>query len=75
MRLVYHHLTKPSEIDASLFHSVKVGGRLAVIEDPSPGSVLPDGIPSNRGGHGTPQPILISELRAVGVYVETIRND
>jgi predicted methyltransferase len=39
MRLVYHHLTKPAEIDASLFRSLKPGGLLAVIdEEPPPGS-------------------------------------
>ena len=35
MRLVYHHFTKPAEIDASLFRSLKPGGLLAVVdEDP-----------------------------------------
>ena len=39
MRLVYHHLTKPAEIDASLFRSLKPGGLLAVIdEEPRPGT-------------------------------------
>ena len=33
MRLVYHHLTKPAEIDASLFRSLKPGGLLAVIDE------------------------------------------
>jgi ubiquinone/menaquinone biosynthesis C-methylase UbiE len=38
MRLVYHHLIKPVEIDASLFRSLKPGGQLAVIdEEPKPG--------------------------------------
>lgn len=32
MRLVYHHLTKPAEVDASLFQSLKPGGLLAVID-------------------------------------------
>jgi ubiquinone/menaquinone biosynthesis C-methylase UbiE len=32
MRLVYHHLTKPAEVDASLFRSLKPGGLLAVID-------------------------------------------
>jgi predicted methyltransferase len=60
MRLVYHHLTKPAEIDASLFRSLKPGGLLAVIgEEPSPGSKRVEGVPENRGGHGIPQKILI----------------
>ncbi|HXT87326.1 MAG TPA: class I SAM-dependent methyltransferase [Verrucomicrobiae bacterium] len=76
MRLVYHHLTKPAEIDASLFQSLKPGGRLAVIDEiPSKGSTVPEGVPANRGGHGIPQQILISELTGAGFKVETVQND
>jgi ubiquinone/menaquinone biosynthesis C-methylase UbiE len=75
MRLVYHHLSKPAEIDASLFRSLKSGGRLAVIDEtPRPGSTIPPGVPKNRGGHGIPQKILISELTAAGFHVESIDN-
>src|SRR5580700_5906677 len=43
MRLVYHHLTKPSEFDASLFRSLKPGGLLAVIdEEPRKGTSIPE---------------------------------
>ncbi len=53
MRLVYHHLTKPAEIDASLFRSLKSGGLLAVIdEEPRAGTSIPEGVPRNRSGHG-----------------------
>jgi ubiquinone/menaquinone biosynthesis C-methylase UbiE len=76
MRLVYHHLTRPAEIDASLFRSLKPEGRLAVIdEEPREGTSIPEGVPKNRGGHGIPQKILISELTAAGFQVETITND
>jgi len=76
MRLVYHHLTKPAEIGASLLRSLKPGGRLAVIdEDPLEGSSIPEGVPKNREGHGIPQKILVSELTAAGFEVESIRND
>lgn len=75
MRLVYHHLTKPAEIDASLFQALKPGGRLAIIdENPAKGSTIPPGVPKNRIGHGIPQNILISELAAAGFKVETIEN-
>jgi len=75
MRLVYHHLTKPTEIDASIFRSLKPGGRLAVIdENPRKDSTIPEGVPKNRGGHGIPQEILISEVTAAGFQVETIDN-
>lgn len=76
MRLVYHHLTKPAEIDASLLRALKPGGLLGVIdEDPPSGSSIPDGVPKNRGGHGIPEKILINELTAAGFKVETIQND
>lgn len=70
MRLVYHHLTKPAEVDASLFRSLKPGGMLAVIdEEPQPGSTRPEGVPENRIGHGVPQHIVIEELTAAGFQV------
>lgn len=76
MRLVYHHITQPTEIDASLFRSLKPGGRLAVIdEEPSKGSIIPEGVPKNRVGHGIPQNILINELVNAGFEVEAISND
>jgi len=76
LRTVYHHFTKPAEIDASIFQSLKPGGRLAVIDrEPPPGSALPEGVPKNRGGHGMPQKLLISELTAAGFSVEEVVND
>ena len=76
MRFVYHHLTKPTEIDASLFRSLKPGGLLAVIEeDPRPGGKVPDGVPKNRIGHGVPQSILIGELNAAGFDTVMTCND
>jgi ubiquinone/menaquinone biosynthesis C-methylase UbiE len=70
MRLVYHHLTRPAEIDASLFRSLKTGGLLAVIdEEPRPGTKRVEGVPENRGGHGVPQKILIEELTSAGFQV------
>jgi ubiquinone/menaquinone biosynthesis C-methylase UbiE len=76
MRLVYHHLTKPAEIDASLFRSLRPGGQLAVIdENPREGTTIPAGVPNNRGGHGVPQKILISELATAGFKVESVHND
>ena len=76
LRFVYHHLTKPAEIDASLFHSVKPGGLLAVIdEEPRPGSSAVPGVPENRGGHGVPQKILTEELTSAGFQVVKILED
>jgi len=76
MRLVYHHLTKPAEIDASLLRALKPGGRLAVIErEPPKGSSLVSGVPKNREGHGIPQRVLINELKTAGFEVVTVQND
>jgi predicted methyltransferase len=73
---VYHHLTKPAEIDMSLFRSVKPGGSLAVIgEEPRPGSSRVEGVPENRGGHGMPRKILIEELTPVGFQVVKVLDD
>jgi predicted methyltransferase len=70
MRLVYHHLTQPAEIDSSLFRSLKPGGLLAVIdEEPQPGTKRPEGVPENRVGHGVPQKIVIEELTSAGFKV------
>lgn len=76
MRLVYHHFTKPAEMDDSLFRSLKPAGLLAVIDqEPRPGTSIPEGVPKNRGGHGMPQKLLIDELTAAGFQVVTVRDD
>jgi ubiquinone/menaquinone biosynthesis C-methylase UbiE len=76
MRLVYHHFTKPSEMDSSLFRSLKHGGRLAIVdEEPSKGSTIPDGVPKNRRGHGIPEKVLITELKHAGFKVQTVEKD
>ena len=75
MRLVYHHLTKPAEIDASLFRSLKPGGLLAVIDqEPPPGSSKVNGVPENRSGHGMPEKILIEELTSAGFQVVKVQD-
>lgn len=76
MRLVYHHFTKPDEMAASLFKSLKAGGRLAVIdEEPRAGTAVLNGVPKNRQGHGVPQKVLIDELTAAGFRVVAIYDD
>lgn len=76
LRHVYHHLTKPVEFDANLVRSLKPGGRLAIIDFPARGGLEPvEGVPSNRGGHGIPQKIVIEELTAAGLQMEKVAND
>ena len=76
LRHVYHHLTKPVEFNASLVRSLKSGGRLAIIDfAPRSGLEPVEGVPSNRGGHGIPQKIMIEELTSAGLQVEKIVND
>jgi predicted methyltransferase len=68
MRNVYHHFTKPGEMDRSLVAALKPGGRLGVIDFvPSPGSSVPDGVPANRGGHGVRPELVIDELSSAGM--------
>jgi ubiquinone/menaquinone biosynthesis C-methylase UbiE len=76
LRRVYHHLTKPAEFDAKLVRSLKPGGRLAIIDFPPRAGLDPvEGVPSNRGGHGIPQKIVIEELTAAGLQVEKVVKD
>ena len=76
LRHVYHHLTKPTEFDAGLVRSLKSGGRLAIIDfAPRAGLEPVEGVPSNRGGHGIPQKIVIEELTAAGLRVEKVVED
>jgi hypothetical protein len=73
---VYHHLTKPAEFDANLVRSLKAGGRLAIIDfAPRTGLEPVEGVPSNRGGHGIPQKIVIEELTGAGLQVEKTVED
>src|SRR5216683_138940 len=76
LRRVYHHLTKPVEFDGGLVRSLKSGGRLAIIDfAPRAGLEPVEGVPSNRGGHGIPEKIVIEELSAAGLKVEKIVED
>ncbi len=76
LRHVYHHLTKPAEFDRNLARSLKLGGRLAIIDfAPRSGLEPVEGVPSNRDGHGIAQKLVIEELSAAGFEVEKIVND
>jgi ubiquinone/menaquinone biosynthesis C-methylase UbiE len=55
LRRVYHHLTDPSKINASLLRSLRPGGVLAVIDFPPPFFL-------GRGRFGVPATIVESEV-------------
>lgn len=68
MRDVYHHITQPEEFNKSLAASLKPGGRFAVIDFlAQPGSKVFPGVNPNRGGHGIPPAIVVSEMSAAGL--------
>jgi ubiquinone/menaquinone biosynthesis C-methylase UbiE len=74
LREVYHHLTDPIGIDHSLYHAMRPGARLAIIDfEPIPGEPAPPGVPANRGGHGVPEQVVVEELTRSGFeLVKTI---
>jgi SAM-dependent methyltransferase len=78
MRGVYHHLTDPAAIDASLLQALRPGGLLAVIDFP-PTLWLwpwtPKGIPANRGGHGIRSDLVVEELTQHGFELVRVSND
>ena len=74
MSKVYHHFTEPRTMNRSFLDSLKPGGRIAVIDfEPARWQFWlghPDGVPANRGGHGMPRDLLISELEAADFTIE-----
>jgi len=66
-------------MDASLLRSLKPGGELAVIDFPPRRGLSESdpvqGVPSNRGGHGIPEKILLGELRDAGFVIEKVVED
>ena len=71
LRHVYHHVTHPEQMGASLRQALRPHGYLAVIDFNPPTRLFPrpSGVPDNRGGHGMPIEILIDEMTAQGFRV------
>lgn len=68
MRNVYHHFQNPAAINASLFASIKPGGRIAIIDFPPSGG-RDDAEPADRAGnstHGVRPDTVARELEAAG---------
>jgi len=79
LRRVYHHLTDPAEINLGLRDALRPGGLLVVIDFAPPLAWLwpwpPEGVPSNRGGHGIESKIVIDEVTASGFELKEIVKD
>ena len=71
LRHVYHHITHPATMNASLLQALRPDGFVAVIDFNPPTRLLPipDGVPENRRGHGMPVEVLIEEMTAQGFSV------
>jgi ubiquinone/menaquinone biosynthesis C-methylase UbiE len=68
LRRVYHHLSDPSGINASLLRSLRPGGVLAIIDFPPP-------LFSSRGQFGVPAKIVISEVMSSGFELLRLIDD
>lgn len=70
MRNVYHHFNDPAAMNASLFKSLKPGGRVAVIDFTPPGAeaASPKGR-SEDNFHGVKAPTVEQELKAAGFEI------
>jgi hypothetical protein len=79
LRRVYHHLTDPAETNLGLQDALRPGGLLVVIDFPPPLAWLwpwpPEGVPSNRGGHGIASKLVIDEVMASGFELKEIVKD
>lgn len=72
MRNVYHHFADPQAINASIFASVKPGGRVSVVDFTPPGREAER--PADRGKdgmHGIASETLAAELKAAGFELVT----
>jgi ubiquinone/menaquinone biosynthesis C-methylase UbiE len=68
LRRVYHHLTEPSSVNASLYSSLRPGGVLAVIDFPPPFFL-------GRGAFGVPAKSIISEVTSSGFELLRLIDD
>ena len=68
LRRVYHHVTDPAGISASLLRSLRPGGVLAVIDFPPPFFL-------GRGSFGVPAKAVISEVTGGGFELVRVIDD
>ena len=83
MRRVYHHITHPKALNASLHRALRPGGRLAVIDFTPDDAIFfvrwfagrPEGVPQDRDGHGVPIRIVSAEMAQAGFRQERVIAD
>ena len=68
LRRVYHHLTEPARINASLFRALRPGGVLAIIDFPPPFFL-------SRGEFGVPADTVIGEVTSSGFQLQRRIDD
>jgi ubiquinone/menaquinone biosynthesis C-methylase UbiE len=68
LRRVYHHLSDPESINASLLRSLRPGGLLAVIDFPPP-------FFASRGSLGVPADAVIGEAASSGLELVRVIDD
>ena len=76
LRRVYHHLTDPADTGRSLYHALRPGGQLAVLDFRASFRTAPwtrSGLPPNREGHGINPVTVDAELEHAGF--EYVRID
>lgn len=75
LRNVFHYVTEPEAMIRNLAASLKPDGRLAIVDfPPRPNSVVPPGVPANRGGNGVPPEVVEREIGAMLRHVTTVPN-
>lgn len=68
LRRVYHHLTDPASVNASLLQSLRPGGTLAVIDLPPP-------FFGSRSSFGVSKQVVIDEVKRSGFELLQLIND
>lgn len=74
MRRVYHHFGNPPTMNASLYQSLKPGGRLAVIDFAPRGSEADPGGRASGSHHGVTLDTVVEELKQAGFSIISFEN-
>ena len=78
MRNVYHHLSAPEPILASIGRALRPEGRFVVIDFRATRWLAlwtPKDVPADRGGHGVPPEVVAREAKAAGFEQTSLDED